>query len=61
MNHRVTWKLRCMCEITAVAIQLKFIYLGSGVLSLDMELTCFVIEFHLKIPVLFEHSVTHSL
>ena len=53
MNHRVTWKLGRQCEITDVTIQLKFMYLGSGVFSLDMELACFVIEFNLKIPVLF--------
>ena len=57
MNHRVTWKLGCLCEVTDVTIQLKFMYLSSGVFSLDMELACFVIEFHLKI---FIHSVTHS-
>ena len=53
MNHRVTWKLGRLCEITDVTIQLKFMYLGSGVFSLDMELACFVIEVHLKMPVLF--------
>ena len=53
VNHRVTWNLGCLCDITDVTMQLKFMYLGSGVFSLDMELFGFVIEFHLKYPFYF--------